>query len=455
MKVGQLLATGNDEDPLQELVDGIEPLPLERAQLALAASLSPVLLEELKDLQPAFHAASIGQVHRAWRKSDDKPLAVKIQYPDIAQAVRSEMRMLGWVPKMGPVSNYSFDLNDYKRVLSENFERELDYLGEAQRQTKFRENVRVDGLVVPKVISELCTNRVLVQDYVPGLKTTEAGKLPKSTRLKIARTLLQTLFHGVFKSGLVHGDPHPGNYRYTQSGEVIVYDFGCVVEIPEQKRLALLSLILRLRENAPYDPLSAFVALGFDEEKLTSLAEQLPSLAQILFAPFIRDEPFDPRAWRLKQQFDELLEEKKWWFRSAGPAQLFLLMRAFQGVIEHLEVLDVRLPWWALLQHVLSEGELNRARNYEAPRLKGYNLRCTEGLRALRVHLDRPKGAIDLSFPPQTARHLSEMVPEDSLDEGDLHRLREAEQNLSRGTLRAGLLLEGKSSKGSYRIWLE
>lgn len=173
----------------------------------------------------------------------------------------------------------------------------------------------------------------------------ESDHVASNDRKKLDEVLLSTLFKSLFELGVVHGDPHMGNYYFrrdkNQQSEVVMMDFGCKIDIGETRRLTLLNLILAVSEDRGVIPIRNFAAMGFEVTKLANIGESLPMLSRTLFKPFLQSKEFHISHWELETAVDRLLSEKKWWFRSAGPSDLFLLMRAFQGVVEQSQMLRV------------------------------------------------------------------------------------------------------------------
>lgn len=424
MKVGQLFAGAAGETPLRELVTaGIQPRPLREMLAVLEADLGRSAKAIFAVIDEARAAASLGQVHRAVLKSGGG-VAVKIRYPDIAAAVDAELRLAGLLPGVGPVKRWGFDLEAYKRTLRNNMRRELDYRSEAERQRHFAIAVQTPGLRVPEVHLELCGERVLVQSWESGVPLDQVIGWPKRDRLLIGRTLLLALFKSLFVAGEVHGDPNPGNYFYRRGDdgqpEVVLLDFGCTVPVSEPRRLALLKLLLACREGMDVAPLQCFAALGFDPGKLSHLNETLPALCRVLFRPFLVDGAFHPADWHLKRDITALLGEHRWWFRSAGPADLLLLMRAFQGLAAQLGRLDAGLPWWPLLEQAVGAELMQRARLDIAGTAAGVGFRRGQHPRhrppAVRERHRGKRTAVSLSMPAEAALDLENIIPEDVLE---------------------------------------
>jgi predicted unusual protein kinase regulating ubiquinone biosynthesis (AarF/ABC1/UbiB family) len=466
MKVGQLFAGNDGATPFQELVEGIEPLPLKIIIPQLEKELGQKVKSVFRSIEPAIAAASLGQVHLAELKNGDK-VAVKIRYPDIADAVDSELRLVGLMPGVGPVNRWGFDLDGYKKSLRDNMRRELDYRSEAERQDYFGRTVHVPGLIIPKVHLDLCGERVLVQSLAKGVLIDKVSHWPEQDRRSIGQTLVLTLFKSLFVAGEVHGDPHPGNVFYSHDEynqpQVTLLDYGCTIGITEPRRMALLKLIVGCRERSAIKPLDCFAALGFDSKKLSPISGSLPALCQILFRPFLLNHPFNPEQWQLGSSFNDLLGDYRWWFRSAGPPDLFLLMRAFQGLIQQLQQLDVYLPWWALLQQAVGQELVQQAMSYELPAIEpestakalSFNQQAT--LLCVRVSEDGEQ-RVAIKMPAETVLDLEHLIPEDVLARiiatGEID-IKELSDSIRANGIIPQQLFVFEDGKKTYKVWLE
>jgi predicted unusual protein kinase regulating ubiquinone biosynthesis (AarF/ABC1/UbiB family) len=405
-------------------------------------------------------------VHLAELKNGDK-VAVKIRYPDISDAVDAELRLIGLMPGVGPVNRWGFDLDAYKKSLRDNMHRELDYRSEAQRQDYFARSVQVPGLKVPGVYQELCSERILVQSRAQGVMIDKVANWPQQDRLAIGQTLMMTLFKSLFVAGEVHGDPHPGNifYSHDENGSPLVtlLDYGCTITIGELRRLALLKLIAGCRERNHIKALDCFAALGFDGKKLAPISGSLPALCQMLFRPFLSNYPFDPDQWQLGQGVNGLLGDYRWWFRSAGPSDLFLLMRAFQGLIQQLQQLDVKLPWWTLLQQAVGQELIQQAIAYQLPPVeleptaKRLSFNQQAALLCVRV-TEGGEQRVAVKMPAEAVLDLEHLIPEDVLqrimDSGTIDIKQLSESIRANGIIPQQLLIFEDGSK-TYRVWLE
>jgi predicted unusual protein kinase regulating ubiquinone biosynthesis (AarF/ABC1/UbiB family) len=195
-------------------------------------------------------AASIGQVHAA-RLHDGREVAVKIQYPGVAAAIRSDLKntellatLLGLISGFSP-RRLSFDLHGAAQEIGERITEELDYRLEAANQTEFAELYREHPFIhVPEVIGELCTDRVLTQELVQGRSWEDALSADQSLRDAWAEAIYRFLYSSYHYHYVFNADPHPGNFIFHDDGSVSCLDFGCVKRI-DGEQVESLNLVLR------------------------------------------------------------------------------------------------------------------------------------------------------------------------------------------------------------------
>ncbi|MBO9639445.1 ABC1 kinase family protein [Siphonobacter aquaeclarae] len=188
-------------------------------------------------------AASIGQVHRAL--SGDRRLAVKVQYPGVADSISSDLKMVK------PMARTLFGLNEkdvdrYTAEVELRLLEETDYELELRRGQEITEAcAHIDGLVFPKYYPEFSSRRVLTMDWLDGLHLAEflATNPDQATRDRIGQTLWDFYDFQINTLRQVHADPHPGNFLFQADGRVGVIDFGCIKVIPEHYYTNYFALI--------------------------------------------------------------------------------------------------------------------------------------------------------------------------------------------------------------------
>jgi predicted unusual protein kinase regulating ubiquinone biosynthesis (AarF/ABC1/UbiB family) len=177
-------------------------------------------------------AASIGQVYRA-RLQDGRDVAVKVQYPGVAAAVRADMQNLGLILRLAKRIAPGMDPQAIGREISERIEEELDYELEAQNQRTLARIFRNHPfIVVPPVVTSLSRERVMVSEYVEGTGFEDLKTYPQEDRDRIGEILFRFYFGCLYRHHQFSGDPHPGNSRLMADGRMAFFDFGLFKRMP-------------------------------------------------------------------------------------------------------------------------------------------------------------------------------------------------------------------------------
>jgi predicted unusual protein kinase regulating ubiquinone biosynthesis (AarF/ABC1/UbiB family) len=242
MKFGQALSifeaalpeelAGPYRAALTKLQEAAPPLPASSVHKVLSDQLGPGWRANFQsfDDSPAA-AASIGQVHRAvW--TDGTAVAVKVQYPGAGKALIADLKQLGRVAGLFRVVQPGLDVAPLIAELRERITEELDYDLEAQSQRKFAKAYAGNALIhVPAVVAS--APRVLVSEWIDGVPLSEVIANGTQEQRDAAGERLATLhFSAPALAGLLHADPHPGNFRILDDGRLGVIDFGAVARLP-------------------------------------------------------------------------------------------------------------------------------------------------------------------------------------------------------------------------------
>lgn len=461
-KIGQFMTMGSEDNSLREsLTDAIVPMSYEEVTDLLEEAYGQ--LSVFKKLDKQAKTASLGQVHFG-KLNDGTEVAVKIQYPEIAGAVESELDIMGWLPKAGPVAKWGFKMDGYRDAFWHNFSEELDYRIEVKHQVRYRKLIPpLERIVIPEVIEDLCKPNILVQKKEEGFGLDKAESMMPAQRQAMGRLLLEHYFHMLFRHGFVHADPQPANLAFRQFKkdyfQLILYDFGSVLEIPDEMRLALLRIILALRNHENIDPVSCLLALGFDPEKLEDLRPTLPALLSVLFEPFLMEAPYHVKDWKMSERFDQIVGELKWWFRSAAPPKLIFLMRTLHGLTTMLNRLDVALPWQFLLDKHLSD-IYPEARELKLPEVKSSQGIHTfdDMARYLKVHVVKSNGnKVSLTMPARCADDLEGVIDEsvrESINKQNID-LKAIQEKAQKTGFIPQILFSLSDEERDMKVWLE
>ncbi len=200
------------------------------------------------DWEP-LSAASIGQVHAA-RLHDGREVAVKIQYPGVAEAIADDLKntqlLATFLSLVGAVSSQrlSLDLRGCAREISTRIVEELDYRHEAANQAEFAKHYRGHPFIrVPEIIAELCTGRVLTQELARGRPWSDALTAEQDLRDQWAEAICRFVFGSYHRICSFNADPHPGNYVFHDDGSVSFLDFGCVKRF-QREQVAMMNAIV-------------------------------------------------------------------------------------------------------------------------------------------------------------------------------------------------------------------
>jgi predicted unusual protein kinase regulating ubiquinone biosynthesis (AarF/ABC1/UbiB family) len=333
---------------LTSLQEAAPPLPAATVHTVLAEHLGASWREGFAsfDDSPAA-AASIGQVHRAvW--ADGRDVAVKIQYPGAAEALLGDFRQLARLVRvLGPLSP-GLELKPLLAEVQARIAEELDYRLEAQAQRGFAEAYRGDpDIRVPDVVAE--SDRVLVTEWIDGTPLSAIIRDgTQDQRDRASRLLARFLFSGPVLAGLLHADPHPGNFRLLEDGRLGVIDFGAVNRLPDGApepigRLARLAVegdaegvLAGLREEG-------FVRPDVDVDAAAVLDYLDPLLDPVRHETFRFDRPWlRAQAVRMADPRSPAAQLGR---RLNLPPQYMLIHRVVLGTIAVLSQLGGRAPY--------------------------------------------------------------------------------------------------------------
>ncbi|HAM45919.1 MAG TPA: ABC transporter ATP-binding protein, partial [Propionibacteriaceae bacterium] len=339
-------------DRLRQLQDAAPPMPSSKAEAVLRAELGTDWRKNFSeiDLRPAA-AASLGQVHRG-RLTDGTEVAIKVQYPGAAAAVASDLRQVRRLTTAISPLTGGLDIVGIAREMAIRISEEVDYNLEAAAQSQVAEALAGHPrFVVPKV--RMFTERVLVSDWVEGRKLISVTDRPAAERNRAALDYVTFLFAGPRLAGILHGDPHPGNYLLTADGKLGVVDFGLVARLPE----GLPEPMGRLIRNAVNDDAEAMLS-GLREEGFVTAdvpAEELMEFFVASVEPAKVEQFTFNREWS-RQQFSRV-------HSSMGPNEVatklnipphyMIIYRAWLGAVSVLCQLDVQENFAAILREYL------------------------------------------------------------------------------------------------------
>jgi len=300
--------------------------------------------------EEAFAAASRGQVHKAQLKSGED-VVVKVQYPGVEETVKQDLQnikaLLQTFTLIGrDVMRQKIDESDVYRELEERLHEELDYVNEAKNIALFQKIFRDDDeVIIPEVYPDVSSRRVLTMSLVEGYPFTDILKPGVDQSLKdwVALKYFRVLWRQIFEFGVLHTDPHPGNYLVTYHPKLAILDFGSVRIFPEEIRKAyhrMAKAILARDETTMAD---CFVRLGFLDPGERS--EALVRIMYVIFEPVLQDRRYDPRNFNSVEKGMEIatigFENRLF----KAPGHRVFLARALMGLDAYLKQFATVTNW--------------------------------------------------------------------------------------------------------------
>jgi predicted unusual protein kinase regulating ubiquinone biosynthesis (AarF/ABC1/UbiB family) len=367
MKLGQLASFVDTEflppeyrdlyqEQLAKLRTAAPAMPWEKVVGVLEQEYRGQPLEELfADFEhEAFAAASIGQVHRA-RLHDGRQVAVKIQYPGVAEALEADLANAGTLVRLGKALAPGLDAKAIAAELRERVLEELDYEYEAQNQRSFAR--AYDGhpfIHVPDVITRLSRRRVLVSEYVEGLGFEDVKGLDKADRDRFGEIVFRFCFGSIYHLQHFNADSHPGNYLLMPDGRVAFLDFGMTKKLDrEQIELEQKAIDAAIRGEAE-ELRQALHELGFVSNPSKLDAERLMEHVMVVGGWYIEDREYEVSPRRVMKVIESTSDPRSEFYglmrRENVPADELMGRRMETGLLAVLAQLGARRNWHRIMR---------------------------------------------------------------------------------------------------------
>ena len=325
--------------------------------------------------QEAAAAASLGQVHRA-RLLDGREVACKLQYPDMPSTVEADLRQLRMALAVYRRMDSAINQDDVYVELAERLREELDYEREAAQ-------MRLYGLMladqpsvhVPTPVEALSTNRLLTMSWLEGRALVQRlhEDPPQDERNRVAEALFRAWYVPFYRYGVIHGDPHLGNYQVRPDGTVNLLDFGAIRVFPPHFVRGVIDLFEAVRDGDDAKAHEAYAAWGFTDIGPDKLAV-LNQWANFLYEPLMQDrvrriqETDDPQFGRtVAAQVHAGLK------RTGGvrpPREFVLMDRSAIGLGSVFLRLRAELNWSRLFNELIADFDVEALASRQAAALK-------------------------------------------------------------------------------------
>jgi predicted unusual protein kinase regulating ubiquinone biosynthesis (AarF/ABC1/UbiB family) len=368
MKLGQQLAM--EADALPPEAQAIVSKLFAQAPSMSYDDVVQVISEELGDPpdvvfaefdQKPTAAASLGQVHRA-RLKNGTPVAVKVQYPGVGEALLNDLKNAGMlVTAFNGASRQmsNLDAKPYYEEIRREIGAETDYIREAKMGEEFAKVVATrPELHVPKSFSAYSTGRVLTMEFVEGvpLHKFAASEASAEDRWRVSSQLIAAIFHPFLSHALVHGDPHPGNFLVRPDGRLTILDFGAVKKLSPPFHAAYRELFAAGLSGKDPDVLGILKSAGFiirgEPEVAAAHALELHRIASRPLANDFYD-------WGTCQIVVDVRKKIQNDFRNIfelqAPPECILFYRAIGGFANNMKALRGAGPYRAVARSLLDE----------------------------------------------------------------------------------------------------
>ena len=463
-KIGQLLSLSENNDSrhdFEALTEGQPSMTQAEAFVEMERQLGSPLPVHFRSVNPRGISASIGQVHSG-ELHDGRSVAIKIQHPGVAEQIAWDLEALGWLTAPLGDLRRGFDVAAYRSEIGEMLRQETDYRVEARAIEKFRQLTRGwPFLVIPQVVHGISNSRILVTTWIDGQRLSSPVSWPMKDREAFATTLLQLFLKGIFEWGVLHADPHPGNYRFqpskqTEPPRLGLIDFGCVKQVGAEFANGLSLILNRAIEGTLSSEVAwqGFVQMGFNSTALAKIRPKLLEVARVLSEPLLTDEAFSVTRWDLGARLARLLDADRLTFRTAGPAEMLFVLRAFQGLMHYLKKLELPIRW---------KREFLACSRHSGQQPRGSQpISSTDVSRTMKsdtLHIEVKDGAktiVSLTFGAEATEHLEQLMPQElktKLDRKQID-LETVAHRAQESGFASGELFSWQEEQKTVRVWL-
>ncbi len=369
MKVAQILATVPGALP-EEYMTELRQLQSEAPAMGWLFVKRRMKAELGNDWQSMFddfshdavHAASLGQVHKAKKEGQD--LACKLQYPDMESAVEADLRQLKFILKLYHQYDKAIDTSAVYQELSDRLREELDYDREAKNMALYALMLKQEKEVhVPTVWPELSTQRLITMDWLQGEKILTFVDSPLEQRNTIAMNMFRAWYVPFYHYGIIHGDPHLGNYSVAKDNNINLLDFGCIRIFPPDFVAGVLDLYTALRTDDRDRAVAAYESWGF--ENLTNeIIDILNVWANFVYAPIMEDKTRKMDETNSGDYGRAKAAEVHRLLRETGgvkpPREFVLMDRAALGLGSVFLHLQAEINWYRLFHELIENFDVKK-----------------------------------------------------------------------------------------------
>ena len=380
MKVAQILATIPDALP-DEYVEELRQLQSNAPSMGRLFVKRRMSAELGKDWQNSFNsfnqeavaAASLGQVHKA-ESLDGQRVACKLQYPDMNSAVEADLKQLRLAMSIYQRYDNAINASEIYKELSARIREELDYIREGRNMALYRLMLAKEETVhVPDLIETSSTDRLLTMTWLDGVPVLDFIKNNPELEMRnlVAKNMFRAWYVPFYLYGIIHGDPHLGNYSIRPNGDINLLDFGCIRVFPPTFVKGVIDLYIGLRDGDEELAVNAYRTWGFENLDRDTI-DVLNHWARFVYSPLMEDKVRRIQETNSGVYGKEVVEKVHKELRRLNgvkpPREFVLMDRAAIGLGSVFLHLNAEVNWYNIFQELISDFDVSEVayRQHEA-----------------------------------------------------------------------------------------
>ncbi len=383
MKIAQLLSTVPDLLPeeyvneLTKLQSNAPPMGWNFVKRRMKNELGFDWLDSFDSFEKEpFAAASLGQVHRAVYKGEN--VVCKLQYPDMNSIVDADVNQLKLIFSIYKKIDSSIDTSEIQKEISVRIKEELEYKQEQKHIQLFNLIFNEFNEVrIPKVYKEISTNRLISMNFLPGNKLLHFKKYPHAIRQKIAKNMFTAWYYPFYKYGVIHGDPHLGNYSSDKNANINLLDFGCIRIFKPSFVKGVIDLYHAIKNNDTDLAIHAYESWGF-ENISKDLIDVLNIWAKFLYSPLMENKLRKMQDTNSSTYGAEAASKVHRELKKIGgvkpPREFVFMDRAAIGLGSVFLHLDAKLNWYKLFHELIDGFNENSLKKRQRDAIKGVKM---------------------------------------------------------------------------------
>ena len=386
MKIAQLLSTVPDLLPeeyvneLTKLQSNAPPMGWNFVKRRMKNELGFDWLDSFDSFEKEpFAAASLGQVHRAVYKGEN--VVCKLQYPDMNSIVDADVNQLKLIFSIYKKIDSSIDTSEIQKEISVRIKEELEYKQEQKHIQLFNLIFNEFNEVrIPKVYKEISTNRLISMNFLPGNKLLHFKKYPHAVRQKIAKNMFTAWYYPFYKYGVIHGDPHLGNYSSDKNANINLLDFGCIRIFKPSFVKGVIDLYHAIKNNDTDLAIHAYESWGF-ENISKDLIDVLNIWAKFLYSPLMENKLRKMQDTNSSTYGAEAASKVHRELKKIGgvkpPREFVFMDRAAIGLGSVFLHLDAKLNWYKLFHELIDGFNEDSLKKRQRDAIKGVKMEYT------------------------------------------------------------------------------